>query len=382
MAIKLLHTADLHIGKRVNGMSMNKEQGHVIEQLATIAQEEHVDGILISGDVFDRAIPSREALETCERLFSELCALAVPIFVIPGNHDSPQQLAFCSGLLGRSGLHIAKAYSGSIDQYELSKGSSRVCIHLLPFVRPTDVRMAHQDEASTITSHHDAVAVALSHDTILEGACNILVAHQFVKSASGQPQTCDSEVLSIGGTEGVDVSIFDSYDYVALGHLHGPQHVGREHVRYSGSPLKYSFSEVKHKKSVTILEVEGSAVTISTRELVPLHEMRELTASYEELLSGIDRGDALDYMHITLKDRSLPDAMAKLRALYPHILKLSWEDYILSSAQNATSAGHSTSRTPLELFAEFYEQQIGEALDEDGLKLVSECTKEFEEVTR
>lgn len=381
MAIKFLHTADLHIGKRVNGELMIDEQKHVIAQLVSIAREEQVDGILIAGDVFDRPIPSREALETCELLFSQLCSLDVPVFVIPGNHDSPQQLAFCSALLGRSGLHIAKAYAGHIDRFTIEKGGERACIHLLPFVRPTDVRMAHQEEDPSIASHHDAVVFALSHDVIEGGACNILVAHQFVTNASFQPETCDSEVLSIGGSDNVDVKAFDAYDYVALGHLHGPQRVGRDQVRYSGSPLKYSFSEVKHHKGVTIVEVESGCVSVSTRELTPLHDMREVCASYEELLAGKDKGNPTDYMRVTLTDRSLPDAMAKLRALYPNILRLDWQEFITPLANTGSNAVTSESKTPIELFAEFYERQIGEPLSKEGEELVLKCIEEGE-VTR
>ena len=382
MALKLLHTADLHIGKRVNGMPMIKEQEHVIEQLVGIAQEERVDGILIAGDVFDRPIPSREALETCERLFSELCSLDTPVFVIPGNHDSPQQLSFCSGLLGRSGLHIAKAYDGAIDRFELKNGSDRVLIHLLPFVRPTDLRMAHQEEAASISSHQDAVTVALSHDVLEDDACNILLAHQFVTSAVAQPQTCDSEILSMGGTDNVDYSVFDMYDYVALGHLHGPQHIGRKEVRYSGSPLKYSLSERNHKKSVSVVEISGRSVGISTRELIPLHDMREITFSYEELLAGKDTGDPFDYVRVVLTDRSLPDAMAKLRALYPNIINLDWEDYLSPYTRQSPGEEKNAVHTPVELFTEFYELQIGEPLDEEGLDLVSKCIEDCEEASR
>ena len=231
--MKLLHIADLHIGKRVNGMSMIEEQANVIAQLVTIARVENVAGVLIAGDVFDRPVPSREALETCESLFSGFCEAGIEVFAIPGNHDAPQQLSFCSALLASSGLHIAKAFDGHMDSFDLVRGAERVRIHLLPFVRPTDVRMALPDAAASIASHDDAVRAALVCDDLDPGACNVLVAHQFVTAAGCQPETCDSEVVSVGGTDNVDVSAFDSYDYVALGHLHGAQHVGRPQVRYS-----------------------------------------------------------------------------------------------------------------------------------------------------
>lgn len=374
--MKLLHVADLHIGKRVNGMSMIEEQIHVIEQLVTIVREEQVAAVIIAGDVFDRPVPSREALETCEKLFSAFCEADVEVFVIPGNHDAPQQLSFCSALLSSSGLHIAKAFDGHIDRFMIEREGERACIHLLPFVRPTDVRMALPDLADPISSHDDAIHAALSCDELAEDAVNVLVAHQFVTAAGSQPETCDSEVVSVGGTDNVDVSVFDSYDYVALGHLHGAQHVGRPQVRYSGSPLKYSFSEVRHEKSATIITIEGGKVEIGTRLLVPLHDMRELRASYEELLAGSDEGNPLDYMRVTLTDKSLPDAMSKLRALYPNILRLDWEQLVMPQSRARERTVGTKKASPLELFSAFYEQQAGMELADDERAIVAACIEE------
>lgn len=377
MALKLLHTADLHIGKRVNGLSMIDEQKNFIEQLCALLQAEHFDGVIIAGDVFDRAIPSRDALETCELLFSSVCTLGVPIFAIPGNHDSPQQLSFCSRLLENSGLHIAKAYDGHIDRFVLSDAPTRVCIHLLPFVRPTDVRMSHPEEADAIASHHDAVAIALSHSEPMPDACNILVAHQFVTAAGENPETCDSEIVSVGGTDNVDASLFASFDYVALGHLHGSQHIHRDTIRYSGSPLKYSFSETHHQKSVTVLEIENKNIELSTRELAPLHDMREISASYQELVDGMDKGSKLDYMRVTLSDKSLPDAMAKLRDIYPNILRLDWQDHISPVSHKTGDLATNSTKTPLELFADFYELQTGSALTQSERDIVQACIGEM-----
>lgn len=374
--MKLLHIADLHIGKRVNGLSMIEEQVHAIEQLVTIAREEEVTGVLIAGDVFDRPVPSREALETCERLFSAFCEAGVEVFAIPGNHDAPQQLSFCSALLASSGLHIAKAFDGHIDRFMLEHDGERACIHLLPFLRPTDVRMALPDAADSISSHDDAVRAALSCDELAEEAANILVAHQFVTASGSAPEICDSEVVSVGGTDNVDVSAFDAYDYVALGHLHGAQSVGRPQIRYSGSPLKYSFSEVNHEKSATVIRIEDGQIEIGTRLLEPLHDMREIRASYEELLSGIDEGNPLDYMRVTLTDKSLPDAMSKLRALYPNILRLDWEQLTVPQSRARERIAGTKKADPLELFSMFYEQQAGTELTDDERAVVVACIEE------
>lgn len=359
-------------------MPMKDEQLHVIEQLVAIAKDEDVDCIIIAGDVFDRSIPSRDALELCERLFLDLCALEVPVFVIPGNHDAPQQLSFCSRLMQSSGLHIAKAYHGQIEYFDLAKDQTKLRVHLLPFVRPTDVRMAHPELADQISTHNDAVRVALSHDEILDGACNLLVAHQFVVSGSAHPETCDSEIISLGGTDSIEAELFDAYDYVALGHLHGPQHVHRETIRYSGSPLKYSFSEVNHEKSVTILDFGQADVRISTRKMLPLHDMREITASYSDLLQGIDTKDPLDYMRVRLMDTSLPDAMAKLRNIYPNIMRLDWETAPDLADSPSAHGKRARKSSPVDLFAAFYESQTGNALTDDERDIVKLCLEDLE----
>lgn len=369
--MKLLHIADLHIGKRVNGMSMIPEQAHAIGQLAALAVDQGVAGVLIAGDVFDRAVPSREALETCERLFEAFYDEGIPMFVIPGNHDSPQQLAFCSELMGRSGLHVAKAFDGQVESHVLQSGEERVRIHLLPFVRPTDVRMALPEHAQDIVTHDDAVRAALSTATLDASVANVLVAHQFASSGTHAPETCDSEVMNVGGADNVDASAFDAFDYVALGHLHGAQQVSRPSVRYAGSPIKYSFSEVEHEKGATIVDIAGRDVRIEHHALSPVHDMREVCASYEELKAGADAGDHLDYMRVTLTDASLLDAMAKLRVLYPNILRLDWRQPAEQSQPSAHGAMLPEAVSPLELFESYYDEQTGEPLTSSQRALLS-----------
>ena len=368
--MKLLHIADLHIGKRVGGLSMIEEQKNVIAQLEALAKTEDIEAVLIAGDVFDRPVPSHEALETCESLFSAFCENGIDVFVIPGNHDSSQQLAFCSHLLAPSGLHIAKAFDGHIETHTLDDGKDRVCIHLLPFIRPTDVRMALAEKADEISTHEDAVSAALSQDKIDEAAFNILVAHQFVTSGDERPETSDSEIMSVGGSDNVDASLFDAYDYVALGHLHRAQHIGRPHIRYAGSPLKYSFSETQHEKSATLLEISAGSLEVKTHPLKPLHDMREIKASYEELRQGIDTKSNEDYMRVTLTDSSLADAMAKLRAIYPNILRLDWEGFAEPVQHEAQGSGRTENVSPIELFEEYYEKQTSSKLDQTELRAV------------
>lgn len=371
--MKLLHVADLHIGKRVNGLSMIEEQLNAIEQIVDMAVGEGVSGVIIAGDVFDRTVPSREALAACEMLFSRLSEASIPVFAIPGNHDSPQQLAFCSELLSSAGLHIARAFSGTVERHVLEEDGQRVCIHLLPFLRPTDVRMALPDSADQIGSHEDAVRVALAKDELDSSAINILVAHQFVTSSGSEPSTCESELLNVGGADNVDASVFDAYDYVALGHLHGAQHIGRPEVRYSGSPLMYSFSEVSHHKGATLVVLEDGNITIEERPIIPIHAMREVTVSYESLLDGKDLGDRFDYMRVTLTDKSLPDAMAKLRAIFPNVLRLDWEQAPTTSHRATRKEVDVDALDPLQLFEQYYLDQTGEKLDPEEQAVVVSC---------
>lgn len=370
--MKLLHIADLHIGKRVHGISMLQEQTHAISQLLNIASEENIAGVLIAGDVFDRPYVSHEALEVAEQLFLGLHNLGVSVYVVPGNHDSAQQLSFCSRLLSSANMYIARQFKGEIESYILVSGPEQVCIHLLPFVRPTDVRMAMPDLADELKTHDDAVRAALSVDKLKSDVPNILVAHQFVTGSGQEPQTCDSELISVGGADNVDSSAFDKYDYVALGHLHCAQQVQRPEVRYSGSPLKYSISEINHNKSVTIVNIQDSNLEISTREITPLHQMRQITASYKELEDGIDVENHSDYMHVILTDKSLHDAMAKLRAIYPNIMRLDWVMHELGNEKYDHVIKQMEQSTPLELFEDFYMQQTqGKSLDEKDIALLN-----------
>ena len=266
--MKLLHIADLHIGKRVGGLSMIEEQKNVIAQLEALAKTEDIEAVLIAGDVFDRPVPSHEALETCESLFSAFCENGIDVFVIPGNHDSSQQLAFCSHLLAPSGLHIAKAFDGHIETHTLDDGKDRVCIHLLPFIRPTDVRMALAEKADEISTHEDAVSAALSQDKIDEAAFNILVAHQFVTSGDERPETSDSEIMSVGGSDNVDASLFDAYDYVALGHLHRAQHIGRPQAPSPPIALASSLTPIC-LSSILVLKTQARSLTSSLKSTLP-----------------------------------------------------------------------------------------------------------------
>lgn len=380
--MKFIHLADLHIGKRVNAFPMLEDQRYILKQILTILREEQPDGgVILAGDIYDKAIPSAEAVELFDEFLTELAALRLRVFVIAGNHDSPERIAFGNRLMDRSGIYLSPVYDGHVKCITCpdtaAAATPPVDVYLLPFLKPANVRRFYPEE--TIESYTDAMRVAIAHMDIDPTHRNLLVTHQFVTGASRS----DSEDISVGGTDNVDASVFAPFDYVALGHLHGPQQMGEEGgplIRYAGTPLKYSFSEARHHKSVTVVEIgekkaDGTTdVCIGTRELRPLHDMREIRGSYEELtLRANYEGTATDdYIHATLTDEiEVPDAARHLQVIYPNLMKLDYD--------NARTRGQSSERleleqleekSPLDLFSELFEKQNHKEMTEEQARYV------------
>lgn len=408
--MKFIHLADLHIGKRVNAFPMLEDQRYILKQILTILREEQPDGgVILAGDIYDKAIPSAEALELFDEFLTQLAALRLRVFIIAGNHDSPERIAFGNRLMDRSGIYLSPVYDGHVKRitcrdtasavtlsaanavdldagtYPVESASTSaaastcppVDVYLLPFLKPANVRRFYPEE--TIESYTDAMRVAIAHMDIDPTHRNLLVTHQFVTGASRS----DSEDISVGGSDNVDASVFAPFDYVALGHLHGPQQMGEEGsplIRYAGTPLKYSFSEARHHKSVTVVGIgEKKAdgvvdVCISTRELRPLHDMREIRGSYEELtLRANYEGTATDdYIHATLTDEiEIPDAARHLQVIYPNLMKLDYD--------NARTRGQGSERleleqleekSPLDLFSELFEKQNHKEMTEEQARYV------------
>lgn len=373
--MKLIHLSDLHLGKRVNEFSMIEDQAYILKKILGIVRAEEPDGVLIAGDVYDKSIPSVEAVGLFDDFLRHLARQRVQVFIISGNHDSPERLAFGAELIQPSGIHIAPAYSGRVEPVSLKDDYGAVHIYMLPFIKPIHVRSAFPEEK--VESYTDAVRGAISHMDIQESERNILVTHQFVTGA----QRSDSEDISVGGSDNVDVSVFDSFDYVALGHIHGPQSVGRESARYCGTPLKYSFSEANHHKSVTILELkEKGNLEIRTVELSPLRDMRELRGTYEELTNrkNYEGTRTDDYIRITLTDEEdVVDAMGKLRVIYPNLMKLDYDNRRTRENRELTGGEAEESRTPLELIMDFYEQQNNQPMSGKQAALVSELMEKI-----
>ena len=299
--MKLFHLSDLHLGKRVNEFSMIEDQRYILKAILTAVNDEKPDGILIAGDVYDRSIPSEDAMKLWDEFLISLAEKKVPVYAISGNHDSAIRFADHGELVDATGIHLSPVYDGNAKCYQLKDKKNMVNIYMLPFIKPATVRNFFEDEE--IVDYTDACRVAINHMDIDNSEINILIAHQMIIGSS----RCESEEVSVGGLDGVDVSVFDTFDYVALGHLHGKQKIGRDTVRYSGTPLKYSFSEKDHKKSITVVNIKGKGkIDISEIPLIPLHDMREIRGTYADLTlkKNYEGTNTEDYIHAILTDEN------------------------------------------------------------------------------
>ena len=365
--MKFVHLGDLHIGKRVNDFLMLNDQEYVLEQIIDIIGKEKIDGVLIAGDVYDKQVPSLEAINLFDDFLTRIANMDVKVFIISGNHDSAERLSFAGRLIEKSGVYIAPMYEGNVIKHTVKDEYGDIDIYMLPYVKPVHVKKYYPDRE--IDSYNDALKCAMESVDIDEKKRNIIVAHQFVTGAT----VCDSEELSIGGLENVDASIFDKFDYVALGHIHGAQKVQRDTLRYSGTPLKYSFSEINHKKSVTIVDIKDKKdnevdICIDLKELKPLHDMRKLKGGYDEitLKENYINTDTRDYMHIILTDEEdIPDAIGKLRAIYPNIMKLEYDNARTRSNNKLDIVNRIEEKTPLDLFKELYELQNNQEVSDE-----------------
>ena len=362
--MKLLHLSDLHLGKRVNEFSMIDDQRHVLDQILRVIDAERPDAVLIAGDVYDKPVPTAEAVALLDWFLVELSGRQLQVFVISGNHDSAERMAFGGRLMEQSGVHLAPVYDGTVARWTLTDEHGLVHLYLLPFVKPVHVRRCFPERE--IETYTDAVAAAVEAMDVDPAARNVLVTHQFVTGAA----RCESEEVSVGGADNVDASVFDGFDYVALGHLHGPQTVGRETVRYCGTPLKYSFSEAHHKKSVTVVELgEKGTVTVRTVPLTPRRDLVELRGAYEEVTRRDfyeGNGYQDSYVHITLTDEEdVPDALGKLRLIYPYLMKLDYDNQRTHAAGVGDEGVDLQRKSPMELLEEFYAMQNGQPMGQE-----------------
>lgn len=368
--MKLIHLSDIHLGKRVNEFSMLEDQAHILKKILAVVDEEKPNGVLIAGDVYDKSVPSTEAVQLFDDFLVGLAERKLPVFIISGNHDSPERLSFANRLIDAVGIHLAPVYNGVVEPITLSDEYGPVNVYMLPFIKPAHVRGFFPD--TEITSYSDAVAAAIGRMNIDKTQRNVLITHQFVTGA----QRSDSEELSVGGTDNIGAEVFCDFDYVALGHIHGPQNMDSGRIRYCGSPLKYSFSEAAQQKSVTVAELkEKGTLEIHTVPLIPRRDMVELKGSYQQLtLREFYENTTYqeDYTHITLTDEEdIPDAVAKLRAVYHNLMKLDYDNTRTRHSAAISGAENVETRSPIDLFAEFYELQNGLPMSAEQTELVA-----------
>lgn len=373
--MKFIHLSDLHIGKRVNGFSMLEDQEYILSKIIEIIKDEQPDAVFIAGDVYDKSMPSAEAVKLFDSFLVDLSKLNAMIFVISGNHDSAERIAFGSKLMESSNVYMSPVYNGSIIPAELNDEYGAVKIYMLPFIKPAHVRAVFPDDE--ISSYTDALRTAVGYMDIDPSIRNILITHQFVTGSS----RCDSEELSVGGSDNVDAAVFEQFDYTALGHIHGPQNAGSEKIRYCGTPLKYSFSECTHKKSITVGTLgEKGSLSIKEIPLIPLHDMQEIhdsfyTITQPEYYRNM-RTD--DYMHITLTDENdIPDAISELRKIYPNTMVLDYDNTRTRTEFNFSNSDILGSSDPAELFSDFYSMCNGSELNSDQRKIINTLVKEI-----
>ena len=378
--MRFLHLSDLHLGKRVNEFSMLEDQAYILKEILNIIDEQKVEAVLIAGDVYDKVIPSAEAVRLLDDFLTRIAARELPVFLISGNHDSAERVAFGSRLMSSRQIYLSPVFESDVEPITISDRYGEIHIYMLPFVKPSLVKRVYPEEE--IITYQDAVNAAVQHMQIDTDKRNILLAHQFVTGAA----RCDSEELSVGGLDDVDASIFDGFDYVALGHLHGPQKIGKETVRYSGTPLKYSFSEANQKKSVVIVDVEEKGkINIQQIPFLPKHDMQEIRGTYMEVTALDFYKDMKtdDYLHITLTDEEdIPDAIGKLRTIYPNIMKLSYDNLRTRAAVTVSGTAEVEEKSPMELLKEFYELQNNQPMTDEQEEIARGMMEEIWEDER
>ncbi len=435
--MKLLHISDLHIGKRVNEFSMIEDQKYILRQILTIADQQQADGVMIAGDIYDKPVPSAEAVQVFDWFLTELADRGKKVYAVSGNHDSAERIAFGAQLMRGRGVYVSPVYRGETAKYTLTDAYGEMNIYLLPFIKPAVVRhalegltdtdadytqeevlsdAAETEKASKVLpescyeteksskvssescyetekllkvlsescyetekpskvspeSYHDAVEIAIERMNVDTSKRNILIAHQFVTGAG----RCDSEEVSVGGLDNVESEVFDAFDYVALGHIHSPQFIKRETLRYCGTPLKYSFSEADQEKSVTVVEfAEKGNIQLSTVPLVPLRDMRRIRGTYLEVTARTfyQEFNKEDYVQVTLTDEEdIPDGLQKLRIIYPNLMRLEYDNSRTKQSHMIERAEDIEQKSEQELFAEFYELQNNQPMNTEQAAFVAQ----------
>lgn len=362
--MKIMHLSDLHLGKRVNEFSMLEDQIYILNEIINIIDEQKPKVIILAGDIYDKPIPPAEAVEIFDDFLYKLSKRNLYVFIISGNHDSAERIAFGSRLFDKSGIYLSPVYNGKILPIPVDDECGDINFYMLPFIKPVHVRRFFPD--AEVYTYTDALSTVISDMHIDTAKKNILITHQFVTGSS----RTESEDVSVGGSDNVDADIFKDFDYVALGHIHRSQCCDSEYIRYCGTPLKYSFSESKDTKSITVIDIkEKGNIELDFIPLTPLRDMVEIKGSYNELmLKSFYENTSLtdDYVHITLTDEEdIPDVITKLRVVYKNIMKLDYDNQRTRSNSEINLINDMESKSPLELFDIFYESRNGQPLNNE-----------------
>lgn len=370
--MKIMHLADLHIGKNINGFSMIDDQDYILKEILKIIDENNVDTVMMAGDIYDKSIPATEAINLFNDFLVELASRHLNVLVISGNHDSADRLAFANKLIAKTGVYIANVYDGDVKPITIDG----INFYLLPFIKPVNVKRFFPEEE--INSYTDMMRVAIEHMDVDFKQTNILIAHQFITGAS----TSDSEV-SVGGSDNIDADVFEGFDYVALGHLHAPQHILKDTIRYSGTPLKYSFSESNQIKSATIIELTcKDDLKISTIPLSPKRDFRTIKGSYEEIVykPNYEKTNTDDYIKIVLTDEEdIPNVIGILRNIYPNIISLEYDNTRTRNNCVLTEVEDIENKSEIELLEEFYLKQNGKPMDDTQREYSRELFEKIKE---
>lgn len=371
--MRFIHIADLHLGKQMNDLSLLEDQALILHQIVSIADEEQADAVLIAGDVYQRSSPQAEAMALFDRFVSRLAEAGRKVFVISGNHDSALRISYFSQLVRGAGVHVSEAYTGQLQRVTLQDDAGEITLWLMPYLRASQVRRYFPEEK--IASLQDAVAAVICQADIDPAKRNILLCHQFVTGC----ELAGSEEQSVGGLDAVSAEVFDAFDYVALGHIHRAQKAGRDAVRYAGSPLKYSFSEANHMKSVTLVDMpEKGSVQVRTIPLSPRRDVRLVEGMLAELLS---LPYSEDYVWVTIHDElPPPDAKVSLTVNFPNMLKFSVVNSRTKYDVDVQNLGSLENKTVAELFSDFYRlQNNDQAPGEKHMKVLEKVIKELED---
>lgn len=368
--MKILHLSDLHFGKRLNNFSLLEDQYHVNRQIFKLAKDTHIEAVIIAGDVFDRQIPSAGAVQLFDDFLNFWAELNLPVFIISGNHDSAERLSFGAHIFSQNNIYISPVYNGQIEPISLNDAYGKINFYLLPFIKPATVRPFFPDEK--INSYTEAVQTVLNNLPLNKDERNILIAHQFVTGAV----LSDSEEIVVGGLDNVDAHVFDAFDYVALGHIHTPQTILRDSIRYCGTLLKYSFSEANQQKCATVIDIKAKGqMDITAYPVKPLHDMRKIKGTYAELTDRQNYigTDTDDYILATLTDEEdVPDAIGRLRSIYPNIMQLDYDNIRTRTRNTIEAVDINTAKAPLELFGEFYKLQNNQPLNETQSQIMQD----------